>query len=403
MNTLGEIAKFSKGKGISKSDINENGTTECIRYGELYTDYGEIITDIKSKTNINIADLVLSETNDVIIPSSGETQIDIATASCVLKSGVALGGDLNIIKTPNNGIFLSHYLNSKKKMEIAGLAQGVSVVHLYSSQLASLGIYVPSLNEQDKVASLLSLLYERIKTQSKIIEQLQTLMQGLSEQVFTQQLRFKDDNGNDFPDWQKKKLEEVYSFGVTNSFSRIDLNYETGEIKNIHYGDIHTKFRTLFSITKEQVPYVSPNISPSPLQKENYCKEGDVIFADASEDLNDIGKAIEIVNLNNEKVLSGLHTILARPISGKLYVGFGGYLFQSKKIRKQIQKESQGTKVLGISAGRLANIELQLPSLVEQSFIANFFASLDKKIQTEKDILLLYENEKKYLLQNIFI
>jgi type I restriction enzyme S subunit len=97
-HNLGEIACFSKGKGISKAEITENGATECIRYGELYTTYGETINEVKSKTNINQKDLVLSEANDVIIPASGETQIDIATASCVLKSGIALGGDLNIIK-----------------------------------------------------------------------------------------------------------------------------------------------------------------------------------------------------------------------------------------------------------------------------------------------------------------
>lgn len=107
---LGEVAKFSKGKGISKADISEEGKLECIRYGELYTYYGEVIDKIRSKTNIDTKNLILSEANDVIIPASGETQIDISTASCVLKSGIALGGDLNIIKTVNNGVFLSYYL-----------------------------------------------------------------------------------------------------------------------------------------------------------------------------------------------------------------------------------------------------------------------------------------------------
>ncbi|MBP1673724.1 MAG: Type restriction-modification system, specificity subunit [Bacteroidetes bacterium] len=129
---LGEVAQFSKGKGISKSDIVENGQTECIRYGELYTHYGEVINDILSKTNIETKYLVLSEVNDVIIPASGETQIDIATASCVLKPNIALGGDLNIIKSQNNGVFLSYYLNNKMKTEIANLAQGVSVVHHFN-------------------------------------------------------------------------------------------------------------------------------------------------------------------------------------------------------------------------------------------------------------------------------
>ena len=111
---VGRDCNVFKREGISKSDIEENGLTECIRYGELYTYYG-VINDIKSKTNVDTSNLVLSEVNDVIIPASGETTIDIATASCVLKSGIALGGDLNIIKTENNGVFLSYYLNNKRK------------------------------------------------------------------------------------------------------------------------------------------------------------------------------------------------------------------------------------------------------------------------------------------------
>jgi len=152
-NSLGEIAKFSKGKGISKEDISESGETECIRYGELYTTYNETIDTVFSKTNLDTSDFVLSEANDIIIPASGETQIDIAKASCVLKSGIALGGDLNIIKSPNNGVFLSYYLNSKKKIDIAQLAQGISVVHLYAGQLSKLQLRIPSLPEQQKIAS----------------------------------------------------------------------------------------------------------------------------------------------------------------------------------------------------------------------------------------------------------
>ena len=99
---LSDIAEFHKGKGISKADISEDGVLECIRYGELYTTYTELIQDIVSKTNLPAKDLILSEFNDVIIPASGESNIDIATAACVLKSGVAFSGDLNIIRSKMN-------------------------------------------------------------------------------------------------------------------------------------------------------------------------------------------------------------------------------------------------------------------------------------------------------------
>ena len=181
---LDDVATFSKGKGISKSDIVENGKIPCIRYGELYTHYTETISNIHSYTNLNPKNLLLSEANDVIIPASGETQIDIATASCVLEDGIALGGDLNIIKTEINGVFLSYYLNNAKKMDIAQIAQGISVVHLYANQLKTLVLNIPKPKEQQKIASCLSVLDELIKAQSVKIEQLQQHKKGLMQGLF---------------------------------------------------------------------------------------------------------------------------------------------------------------------------------------------------------------------------
>ena len=121
---VGEIAESLKGKGISKSDISENGALPCIRYGELYTRYNETIKTVVSHTNVSSEDLVLSQANDVIIPSSGETREDIATASCVIESGIALGGDLNIIRSKTNGVFLSYYLNMPKRKTYQTCSRG---------------------------------------------------------------------------------------------------------------------------------------------------------------------------------------------------------------------------------------------------------------------------------------
>jgi type I restriction enzyme S subunit len=187
--------------------------------------------------------------------------------------------------------------------------------------------------------------------------------------------------------WEVKKLGEVAEFKVTNSFSRDNLNYENGTVKNIHYGDIHTKFQTLFDITKEIVPYINEKILINRISEDFYCKEGDVIFADASEDLNDVGKSIEILNLNNEKLLSGLHTLLARPSGNYFQKGFNGYLFKSNSIRLQIQKEAQGSKVLSINVGRISNINLSFPTLSEQQKIATFLSLIDDRIQTQNKII----------------
>ncbi len=212
------------------------------------------------------------------------------------------------------------------------------------------------------------------------------------------QLRFPEFEG----EWKEEKIGEIYSFKVTNSFSRDNLNYEEGTVKNIHYGDIHTKFQTLFNIENEKVPFINSDISIDRISEENYCREGDLILADASEDLNDVGKSIEIVNLNNEKLLSGLHTILARPNLEKFAIGFGGFLFKSKNVRTKIQKEAQGSKVLSISATRLTNSVIAYPTKDEQSKIVELLTAIDEKIQALKKKKSLLENYKKGVMQKLF-
>lgn len=160
--------------------MSSNGNP-CILYGELYTKYkSEIISEVISKTNIEKNNLKHSKQNDVIIPCSGETAVDIAVARCVPFDNILLGGDLNIIRLHKyDGAFMAYQLNSKRKIEIAKLAQGVSVVHLYGENLKSINTYNPSLQEQQKIVRLLSLLDERINVQNKIIEKLQSLIRGI--------------------------------------------------------------------------------------------------------------------------------------------------------------------------------------------------------------------------------
>jgi type I restriction enzyme, S subunit len=207
---LGETARFLKGKSISKADIVTADGIPCIRYGELYTIYGEVISKVESQTNLPIRELVLSEADDVIIPASGETALDIATASCVEKGDIALGGDLNIIRSPLIGHFLAYYLSHRKKKDIARLAQGNSVVHLYKDQLASLKIGTPTLPEQRKIADFLGAVDARMGLLRRRRDALRSLKKGMMQRLFSQELRFTKADGSPFPDWQEKRLGEVF-------------------------------------------------------------------------------------------------------------------------------------------------------------------------------------------------
>lgn len=295
---------------------------------------------------------------------------------------------------------------SYESMQMIKYEVGVHQRH-WISIFSKLKIPAPKLNEQQKISSCLSSLDDVIENHSQKLDLLKVHKKGLMQNLFPQEgekvpeyrfREFKKDGA-----WIKETVGDVYDFKVTNSFAREYLNYENGTVKNIHYGDIHTKFNTLFDITKEDVPYINPDVSIEKIRKECYCIVGDIVFADASEDMNDVGKSIEIVNLNKEKLVSGLHTLLARQKEKKLAIGFGGYLFKSDWVRKQIQREAQGAKVLGISATRISNVQILYPkNHKEQEAISLCLSSLDEIIKAQEDKIEQLKKHKKGLMQGLF-
>ena len=199
------------------------------------------------------------------------------------------------------------------------------------------------------------------------------------------------------------KFADLYGFKRTNTLSRDKLNYEAGTIRNIHYGDIHTKFKPLCRVCEERVPYVNPSASANEIDDDTFCEEGDIVLADASEDLNDVGKAIEVVSLDGEQVVAGTHTILATRRESVPVVGFGGQLFQSTAVRTGIKREAQGAKVYGISANRISDITVPVPPTeAEQQKIADCLGSLDDLIAAEARKLEALRQHKQGLMQQLF-
>lgn len=210
-------------------------------------------------------------------------------------------------------------------------------------------------------------------------------------------LRFKEFNDV----WNKISLKDTFSFYNTNSLSRADLSKE-GIIKNIHYGDIHQRFNNILDVKKEDLPYIKSTIKSNIDNEDNFCQDGDLIFADASEDYKGIGKAVEIINIGSNRVVSGLHTILARDINKIMSIGFKGYLFNTPIVHNQIRVLANGFKVYGISKNNIYDLDIKIPSKVEQEKIASFLSLLDKKIELQKQKIEALKIYKRGLLYKTF-
>lgn len=382
---LGAIASFSKGKGISKAEIVVDGAIECIRYGELYTTYGETIDAVKSRTIINGYDLVFSNANDVIIPASGETQIDIATASCVLRSGIALGGDLNIIKTKNNGVFLSYYLNSKKKLEIANLAQGISVVHLYSSQLSLLALNLPYIPEQDKIALLLRSIEEKLQALKKKKSLLEEYKKGVMQKLFSQELRFKDKDGEEFPKWEEKKLREI-TFKVDKKNKNRDI-LPIYSISNING----------FVPQSEQFDGIDSNDRGYDISLYKIIENNTFAYNPARINVGSIGYSGTLVRV----IVSSLYVCFKTHESIN-DIFFNHYL-DTNHFRNSVLSKGEGGVRIYLFYENFAEIAISLPCYAEQLKIANFLTSIDEKIKHSSVQIKKTEGWKKGILQQMFV
>ena len=374
---LADIADLYKGTGISKDQLSDDGEP-CILYGELYTKYkSETIREVISKTNIDNTKLVRSKANDVIIPCSGETAEDIATARCVLNGNILLGGDLNIIRLHGyDGTFMSYQLNGRRKYDIAKVAQGVSVVHLYGEHLKGVKTINPCLEEQKKIAKLLSLLDERIATQNKIIEDLKKLKSAIIEEHYRQTEKNEvcvADLGN--------------HFNVGN-LAKDDLS-ETGK-PCIIYGELFTTYGEVISQIESHTNKTEGMI---------LSKKGDLLFP-SSTTVDAVSLiAPSVINVDNVILggdMFGIH------ISHNYNAQYLSYYF-NHIAKKQLAKFAKGSTIIHLHYTDIEKAKLLLPSLEEQNRMAKCLVALDKKVSVEQNLLNSLTFQKSYLLQQMFI
>ena len=351
--TIGDIADLYKGTGISKDQLSDDGEP-CILYGELYTKYkSETIREVISKTNIDNTKLVRSKANDVIIPCSGETAEDIATARCVLNGNILLGGDLNIIRLHGyDGAFMSYQLNGRRKYDIAKVAQGVSVVHLYGEHLKGVKTINPCLEEQKKIAKLLSLLDERIATQNKIIDKLQSLIKGIAQNIVR----------NNKPNVRLSECLECKSSTLQESEVCEQGTYPVYGANGI-------------------VGYL-----------DNYNTEGEAVYI--IKDGSGVGTVFYVTGKCS--ATGTLNTLQAKE-------GYSlQYLYYLLKVFN-FEPYKTGMAIPHIYFKDYGKAKFFCPSYTEQLQYAQSLSAIDSKLLVEKNILTNLTLQKQYLLRQMFI
>ena len=377
---LGDACNVLMCKRILASQTNTEGGVPFYKIGTIggtpdsYISK-ELFDDYKAKYNY---------------PHKGEVMITCAgtVGKCVIYDGKdAYYQDSNIVwidnpsQNINNG-FLYHFLANVDWRKL----NSTTIIRIYNDDLRNLKLNYPQIEEQKKISHLLSLLDERIATQHKVIDKLQSLIKGM------------EDNLLDNPLWEKTYLRSFMQFFPTNSLSWEQLSYKEGAIRNLHYGLIHG-FQTR-GINSASLPMIKNEAVP---KQYILCQVGDVAFADASEDTGEIAKSVEFVDTIEGDTICGLHTIHGRDIKNRTVVGFKGFAFNSRYFHDQIKRLAQGTKVFSITANNLYSCYVYLPDLDTQTVIVKLLKSYEEQLIIGRMILKQYEKQKQYLLRQMFI
>ena len=375
--TLGKISEVTKGSGISKDQLSEQGSP-CILYGELYTKYkSEIIGEVYSRTELDSSSLVKSKANDVIIPCSGETAIDISTARCVPFNNILLGGDLNIIRLKNDdGGFFAYQLNGVRKTDIARVAQGVSVVHLYGENLKQITVYHPTIEEQKKITRLLSLIDERIATQNKIIEKMESLIKGLSQRLLSPK-----------QGWTSYKLDELCQ--IKSGYSGIQVSFQTAyKVSRIETISNHCINMSRIGFVKE-------------IPQEYKLSVGDILFSNINS-VQYIGNTAFIDK--DYGLYHGMNLLRIVPDSRIVFPRFIHLLLCSERLLRHFQSIcNKAVSQASINQTSLGKTIMTIPSYKEQQHICSIIESVERKLDIETSLLKMLQYQKQYLLRQMFI
>lgn len=382
-----DLFMFSTGKNIKQSEASPDFQVPCVRYGELYHMYNEVIRHVINKTNLDITELHFSKGNEILLPSAGEDPLDIGSASALTVENVAIGRTINVLRPLKENIysqiFVSYYINHKLKVKISTLAKGSSISNVYNSDLKTLEINLPSLPEQTRIANFLSAVDEKLYLLKEKKALLEEYKKGMMQKIFNQELRFKDDNGDDFEDWEEKSLQELCDYKNGGSFEKHVCEDGIYNLISLNSIDINGKI-------KQKHKKVS--ITDNSLQK------GDLILV-----LSDVAHG-NFLGLTD--IVPGDNFVLNQRMGAlkpkenfsrfylKTYINFNQSYFKLM---------GQGSSQQNLSKGDIESFVIKLPCLQEQTKIAQFLSAIDDKISLVGNQIEETVEYKKGLLQGMFV
>lgn len=200
-------------------------------------------------------------------------------------------------------------------------------------------------------------------------------------------------------DWEVKKLGDLFKFNGGYPIPRKKLGKEG--VCYLHYGDIHTTKNTFIDIDEEKKKAPKVNINTNEIKEQYYLDDGDIVFADASEDYEGIGKSVTIINETKLPFIAGLHTIVAKDKTDLIYRDYKGYFLLNHIVRKQFMFYATGLSVLGISMDNIKKIVVSLPPIKEEQKIAQILSTWDEAIDLKEKLIEEKQEQKKGLMQNL--
>jgi type I restriction enzyme S subunit len=375
---IGSCGNFYYGKSAPKWSVSEDAPTPCIRYGELYTKFGATVDKIYSRTNIAPAKLRFSKGGEVLVPRVGEDPRDFAKCTMLPFSGVAIGEMISVFETDQNSLFFTYYFNTMKN-QFAKMVAGGNPSNLYYENLKPLPIWRPSLPEQQKIASFLSSVDKKIDLLRQKKDALELYKKGLMQKIFSQEIRFKRDNGSDFPDW-----EDVPFNRLAERKSDRHKSGKVNVLKIIELENIQSSQGSLTGDIQEKIPSLNNHI----------FQANDVLF----------GKLRPYLQKWFYAKFSGACSSEIWVLRARQGVDseFLYYLVQSEQFLTLTQMSS-GSKMPRADWKVIAASEFQLPSLAEQVKISRLLAGIDQKISKLAAFSEQMETFKKGLLQQMFV